>query len=93
MSRKRRKSSSTQKYKIPASPRKKKKEKKEVVVPEKKEASTDANKELEMIYGLEKLIRGGKNFKGQDLTNKEITVFLTTISNLEFKLGVKHVKN
>lgn len=81
--------SSTRKYKIPIiSPTKAEKTKK-VTTPQ--PIKTTKEQQLEMIQKLELVVKSGKSKQGKDLTNNEISTFLTTIANLEHKLGIKHV--
>lgn len=83
MSRKRRKGSSTRKFRSqpPKSPPK---TEIQVLTP------TTEDDQRAVIKQIEDLIRSGKNKKGADLTQKEISTFLTTISHLEHKLGIIH---
>lgn len=86
MARKRRKGSSTRRYKIPSS-RPKHKQETKVKAPE---VAPTADKQRELIAQMEEQIRSGVNKQGQPLTDKEISVYLSAISGLEHSLGIKH---
>lgn len=60
-----------------------------------KEAATTVvtqSKQERMIVKLTSQLRAGKDDKGKTLTDQDITKKLTTISNLEQKLGIVHTE-
>lgn len=81
MARNKGRGSSTRKYKkdYPISPKQKK-----VKIPIIKE-TLSPNKDSDRIKSLEDMIRSGKNFKGEALSNKDISNLLGIISEIEYK--------